>query len=210
MKFGDEGLGLKGRDVTVARIISRLTPAPLINLYVGSIMVFTSPVALGPILTPWTALLLCIIFMVILPVTPIIIEAWRGNIDLDVSLQEMRSRFFVFAIVCYLLAILIFIIFECLIMYVLAAAYFGVTTGVMIANYRTKVSVHAAGVGGPGTALFMVYGIVALPVVAVWIAVVWARTVLHQHSTHQSIVGLFIGIIITFLVYGVLYAQILV
>ena len=92
MKYSDEIMNLNGRKVDYARMISRITPAPLINLYVGIIISFTSPISLGPILTPLTSLIICILFMVALPVAPIVFEAWRGHIDLDVSDQEKRAR----------------------------------------------------------------------------------------------------------------------
>ena len=109
MKFGDEILQLEGNNVKVARIISRITGAPLINLYVGIIMTIIAPLpTIGTILDSILALILCIVFMVILPVTPIIFEAWRGNVDLDVSSQNMRTQFFLFAILCYVISFSIF------------------------------------------------------------------------------------------------------
>ncbi|MFW9845041.1 MAG: hypothetical protein ACFFEV_10730, partial [Candidatus Thorarchaeota archaeon] len=68
-----------------------------------------------------------------------------------------------------------------------------------------KVSVHGAGIGGPGTALFFVYGIFALPVIIFWILVIWSRTVLKQHSLKQSIAGVALGIIITLFTYPFVY-----
>ncbi|MHA1939917.1 MAG: hypothetical protein ACW97O_17060, partial [Candidatus Thorarchaeota archaeon] len=60
MKYNDESLDISGPTIHIARAISRLTPAPLINLYVGMIMVYTSPIGLGPVLNPATALLILI------------------------------------------------------------------------------------------------------------------------------------------------------
>ncbi len=206
MKFGDEVLGLSGRQVTAARVISRLSSAPLVNLYVAIIMIFWSPIGLGPVLDPWSALSVCIILMVTLPIAPIIYSAIKGTTDLDVSTREMRSGFFGFSLVCYAAAFLTYTLAQCDIMSSLAAAYFTVTASVMVATFRTKVSVHGAGVGGPGTALIYVFGVVALPVVLVWIAVIWARPILKQHSTSQTVTGIVIGIIVTALTYFLIYA----
>ncbi len=68
LRFHDEILGLKGFDVTIARIISRLLPAPLINFYVGVIIGLTAPAGLGPTMTPLSAILVCTSVMVILPI----------------------------------------------------------------------------------------------------------------------------------------------
>ena len=87
----------------------------------------------------------------------------------------------------------------------LAAAYFTVTSGVTIANQRTKVSIHGAGIGGPGTALFFVFGWVAFPMILAWILVIWSRTVLKQHSLAQSSGGVTLGIVITMCTYPFVY-----
>ncbi|MHA2071239.1 MAG: hypothetical protein ACW985_05580 [Candidatus Thorarchaeota archaeon] len=207
LKYNDERLDISGTAAHTARIVSRLTPAPLINLYVGLIMVYTSPFGLGPVLNPATALLVLIPGMVILPIIPIIISAWRGHIDLDVSDRETRVKYFAFSLVCYALVSIVFYLSQCLILAVLSVAYFSVTSGVMIATLKTKVSVHGAGVGGPGTALLIVYGWIAWPVVILWIAVIWSRTFLRQHSLWQAFAGVIIGILITLPTYWLLYLQ---
>jgi membrane-associated phospholipid phosphatase len=205
LKYGDELIDLHGRNITIARAISRLTPAPLINFYVGIIFSWYSPIGLGPVLTPQDSLLLCIVLMVISPILPILYEAAKGNIDLDVSERESRTRFFLFSLVCYIFAYAIYSILNCTIMSSLAAAYFTVTLGVTIASLKTKVSVHGAGIGGPGTALIFVFGISATPVIILWAAVIWARMTLRQHSMIQSVGGVLLGVIITLLTYPLVY-----
>lgn len=205
LKYHDEILGLQGRRVGVARFISRTTPAPFINLYVGLIMSYFPPNTLGPFLNPLESVLICLIMMVATPVLPILMQARRGKVDLDVSVREMRMRFFSFSLACYVAAYAVYWWYQCDIMRVLAAAYFGVTLGVMLATLRTKVSVHAAGVAGPGTALMYVYGMIATPVVILWIAVVWARTLLRQHTLAQSLGGILIGVAVTLTVYLMVY-----
>ncbi|MHA1926469.1 MAG: hypothetical protein ACW974_11185, partial [Candidatus Thorarchaeota archaeon] len=59
--------------------------------------------------------------------------------------------------------------------------------------------------GGPGTALLIVYGWTAWPVTILWIAVIWSRTVLKQHSLSQSFAGVMLGILITLPTYWLLY-----
>jgi membrane-associated phospholipid phosphatase len=205
MKYGDEVLDLHGRRVAVARVISRLAPAPLINLYVGIIFSLFSPIGLGPILTPFSNILLCIIMMVILPITPILYSAMKGVVDLDVSEWESRTKFFLFSLPFYAGAFIVYSLLNCVVMSALAAAYFTVTSGVTIANQKSKVSVHGAGIGGPGTALFFVFGWFALPVIIVWILVIWSRTILKQHSLKQSVAGVLLGIIITLFTYPFVY-----
>lgn len=201
MKFADENLILTGNRMKFAKIISRLTPAPLFDLYVGIIFIASSPIGIGPVLSPWMALGICILFMVTLPVVPIVFEAWRGKVDLDVSERELRSRFFLYAIVFYVVAFDIYTITFCDIMAWLSASYITVTTGIMVATRWSKVSVHAAGVGGPGTALLFIYGFLAWPIIIVWSLVIWSRVYLRQHTTMQAVAGLLLSIIITTITY---------
>jgi membrane-associated phospholipid phosphatase len=205
LKYGDELIGLHGTKVAIARFVSRVTPAPLINFYVGIIFSWFSPIGLGPILTPLESLLVCILLMVVLPITPILIEATRGNTDLDVSQRESRTKFFLFSLLCYSLSYLVYSYLDCTIMSSLSAAYFTVTLTVTLATLKSKISVHGAGVGGPGMALILVFGLTAFPIVLVWIAVIWARIILQQHSISQSIAGVLIGIIITAMTFPFVY-----
>jgi membrane-associated phospholipid phosphatase len=117
----------------------------------------------------------------------------------------MRARFFGFALCCYVGAYVVYWLGQCHVMRVLAGAYFGVTTGVMLSTLKWKVSVHAAGVAGPGTALLCMYGLTATPVILVWLAVLWARPVLKQHTATEGTGGLLLGILITLATYAVLY-----
>ncbi|MFX1606339.1 MAG: hypothetical protein ACFFDD_10570 [Promethearchaeota archaeon] len=205
MKYHDEILELEGARVTVSRIISRLTPAPLINLYVGIIFSLTSPIGLGPILDPLSSILICLVVMVILPIVPIVYEAWRGNVDLDVSTRESRTKFFLFSMMCDIIAYVVYGYFGCHIMSTLAAAYFSVTTGVLIVSLRSKISVHGAGVGGPGAALIYVYGPLAYTVIIIWALVVYSRVTLKQHNLQQSVAGVALAIAISWTTYFFLY-----
>ena len=87
----------------------------------------------------------------------------------------------------------------------LAAAYFSVTLGVLLVSIRWKISVHGAGVGGPGAALIYVYGLFALGVVIVWAIVIYSRVTLRQHTPTQSIAGVSIAVVISWVTYVLLY-----
>ncbi|MHA2024551.1 MAG: hypothetical protein ACW98U_01525 [Candidatus Thorarchaeota archaeon] len=205
MKYHDEILDLEGRNITISRVISRLTPAPLINLYVGIIFSLASPIGLGPILDPLSSILICLLVMVILPIVPIVFEAWRGNVDLDVSVRENRTKFFIFSMMCDILAYSVYTFLGCHIMSTLAAAYFSVTLGVTLVSLSWKISVHGAGVGGPGAALIYVYGPIALLVAIVWAAVVWSRVTLKQHNLTQSVAGVLLAVFISVITYLIIY-----
>ncbi|MCF2136412.1 MAG: hypothetical protein K9W43_04145 [Candidatus Thorarchaeota archaeon] len=201
LKFNDEILDLDGRHIRPARIISRLTPAPIFNIYIALVIVVASPNDLGPILNPVTAFLICLCLMVVAPILPIVYNAWKGHVDLDVSVRDHRTKFFLYSLICYALAYGLYAWFYCDIFRVLAAAYLMVTTAVMLLTFKTKVSVHAAGVGGPSTALIYMYGMVAIPVIVIWFVVVWSRSVLKQHTLIQGALGIMVGFVVTLTTY---------
>lgn len=205
VKYHDEILELEGKWVTLSRLVSRLTPAPLINLYVGIIFSIASPIGLGPILNPLSSILICLVVMVILPISPIVYEAWKGNVDLDVSERESRTKFFLFSMICDIIAFSLYSYLGCHIMSTLAAAYFSVTLGVLLVSLKSKISVHGAGVGGPGAALIYVYGPLALVVGIIWILVIYSRVSLKQHTLEQSVAGVALGVIIAWVTYFYIY-----
>jgi len=106
---------------------------------------------------------------------------------------------------CDVLAFSVYSYFACHIMSTLAATYFAVTLGVAIVSLRWKVSVHGAGVGGPGAALIYVYGPFALLVAIVWALVIWSRITLKQHSIEESVGGVVLAIAIALMSYTFLY-----
>ncbi len=208
VKYHDELLELEGTGITISRIISRLTPAPLINLYIGIIFSISSPIGLGPVLDAASSIIICIVIMVVLPVTPIILEALKGNVDLDVSKRESRTKFFLFSMMCYVIAFAVYGILRCHIMSTLAVTYFTVTLGVTLVSLKSKISVHGAGVGGPGAALIYVYGPFALIVGIIWALVIYSRVTLKQHTLMQSIAGVSLGAVIAWITYFYIYIPI--
>jgi membrane-associated phospholipid phosphatase len=105
----------------------------------------------------------------------------------------------------YLIGSLIFFYGKSTTMYAISLSYVFVTLGVTLINLKWKISVHAAGISGPSTALVCVFGLAALPVVALIVLVVWARIKLKAHTPWQSIAGAIVGILITLSVYVIFY-----
>jgi len=168
-------------------------------------MATLSPSDFGPILSPTTALAIILALMVILPIVPIVVNTRRGEIDLDVSDQQQRTKFFLFSAGCYGLAWSMFALLACHIFAVLAAAYLAVVTSLIVLNTWTKVSVHAAGVAGPSTALIYLYGPQVSALVLLWGLVVWSRVKLRQHTVRQGVLGVIAGMLVTYAVYALLY-----
>ncbi len=205
VRFGDDHLTIEDKSVRIARAVSRAAAAPLFNLYTVIVIVILSPDQLGPLLDSLSAVMICVVLMVTMPVAPILLSAHRGYTDLDVSEQSKRGKFFLFSVGCYALAWWAYTTLQCHILAVLAAGYVGVSSSLLLLNLRTKVSVHAAGVSGPGTALIYMYGPLASVVTIIWILVVWSRVVLVQHTLRQGALGIATGAIVTFAVYVLMY-----
>lgn len=79
----------------------------------------------------------------------------------------------------------------------------------MLVSFKTKVSVHVAGIAGPGTALIVVFGVPALIGILAWILVAWARTILQQHTPVQTVLGIVLGAAITVAAYLIFYLPLL-
>ncbi|WXG39787.1 MAG: hypothetical protein WED07_03000 [Candidatus Freyarchaeum deiterrae] len=188
-----------------ADLISKvLAPQPFAFLVV-LILAFASPIGTGPILNSLYCFLLGIIFIVFLPVSPVLVAYALGRVDIWVSSRTRRTPFFIFAILIYLIGSLIFFYGKSTAMYAISLSYVFVTLSVAIINLKWKISVHTAGVSGPSTALVGVFGLVALPVVALIVLVVWSRIKLKAHTTWQSIAGAIVGTLVTLGVYVLFY-----
>jgi hypothetical protein len=153
----------------------------------------------------YLSIILGIIFLCIFPIFIIIYFYKKGTVDLWVSKREIRTPFYIVAIIGYLIGLIIFFNLNYKIMFVLSMAYILVTTVVMIANLITKVSSHTAGIAGPITALTFVYGIIALPLFVFVPIAMWARIKLKAHNYLQLILGTILSIIVTFFVYMIFY-----
>ena len=151
------------------------------------------------------SIILGIIFLCILPIIGIFYQYFIGKVDLWVSNQKKRTPLYITAIIVYIIGAIIFYYIDYKIMFILTMAYVSVTTVVMIANFFTKVSSHTAGVAGPITALSIVYGIVALPLFIMLPLTIWARLKLKAHDILQLIAGTIIAIIVTSIVYIILF-----
>lgn len=128
-----------------ADLISKvLAPQPFAFLVV-LILAFASPIGTGPILNSLYCFLLGIIFIVFLPVSPVLVAYALGRVDIWVSSRTRRTPFFIFAILIYLIGSLIFFYGKSTAMYAISLSYVFVTLSVAIINLKWKISVHTAG-----------------------------------------------------------------
>nr|MDO8082636.1 hypothetical protein [Candidatus Freyarchaeota archaeon] len=196
-----------GKDAAyrVASLVSKVLTPQFIAFSVVLILAFASPIGTGPLLNSLYCFLLGIIFIVVLPISPVLVAYALGRVDIWVSSRTRRTPFFILAIVTYFIGALIFFYGKSTAMYAISLSYAFVTLAVTLINLKWKISVHTAGVSGPSTALVCVFGIVALPVVAMILLVIWARIKIKAHTTWQSVAGAIVATLITLIVYPLVY-----
>jgi membrane-associated phospholipid phosphatase len=129
----------------------------------------------------------------------------RGKMTFDVTNRRDRPLLYLAAIIIYVSGALIAWFYHNHSMTVIAIAYAGVTSVIALASLYWKVSAHSAGVAGPITGLIWVYGLFFLPFMLLAGLVAWARWKLQLHSPLQLLAGILIAILVTVVVYWVLW-----
>lgn len=122
--------------------------------------------------------------------------------DLDISKRSQRPLLFTFAIaICALYTVLLYFLKAPEVLFI---AVFGVILGlasIELVNKVTKASIHVATVSAFATSLVLGFGplfilsFIAVPLVG------WARIVTKNHTRKQTIIGSFLGILTTLIVY---------
>lgn len=189
----------------IASFVSKILTPQFTTFLAVLILAFLSPIGTGPLLNSLNCFLLGVIFLVVLPISPVLVGYALGKVDIWVSIQTLRTPYFILATITYFIGALIFFYGKSTTMFANALSYALATLSLTIINLEWKISVHSAGVSAPLTALICVFGLVALPVTVLIVAVIWARIKVKAHTTGQSIGGAIIGILITLIVYILVY-----
>lgn len=122
--------------------------------------------------------------------------------DYDVSKKEERPKLFAF------FGIATFLYLGSLILLngpkVLYLVVFGIILGVLvisIVNNWIKASIHTATVCAFTLSLVILFGFMFAPALLLIPAMAWARVKIKKHTPQEAIVGGFLGIILTIIVY---------
>ena len=190
----------------LADIISYLLSPTTVAFYAIVILLLFSEETrqLDPGMIP-LILSIALFFLCINPIAGILYYTKKGKIDIWVSERQTRPPFYLIAIAGYCIASILFYYLDAHDFFVLSVAYVGVTTAVLITNYKTKISSHSAGLTGPFTAVIFVIGFFALPLFVLLPIVIWARLKLNAHTFTQLIAGSIVGIIVTVATYLMIY-----
>ncbi|MBS7287882.1 MAG: hypothetical protein KIH01_03840 [Candidatus Freyarchaeota archaeon] len=190
---------------SLANILSRVFPAQNVTAIAVLIFSFLSPIGTGVHFSPLQCAVVGITTMVLAPGIPLAYALWKGIVSFNRTEKEKRHTFYVIGLAGYGLASLIFAYHSSTIMLLASFSYFFVTLACMLINFKWKISVHTAGIGGPATALTYVYGLPGAAFFILAVALVWARVKLRAHTLPQAATGLLLSSLITLVVCFLLY-----
>ncbi len=182
----------------IFRFLSHLLSAPAVAVLVTIIFSQFSPDAL-------TSIIVGVLFLAAIPSIPVFYFFEEGVVDIDIRNRKRRTLFFFFAILNYIAAALIFYYLGDRLMFLISLAYFLVTCSIALINLFWKISVHAAGVAGPTTALVYIFGKEIIPLYIFTIVIIYVRIKLKMHSLSQLLAGTIVAIAMTFLTYYLFY-----
>ncbi|MEM3455194.1 MAG: hypothetical protein QXT72_01360 [Candidatus Micrarchaeia archaeon] len=184
-------------------LLSILTSAPITSVFLAYFFSFHSPYGTGMI-SPLSSFLLAGVFFSLLPGMAILYYSRKGKVDVELSERESRTRFYLMAAILQLIAAIIFYTFEHKIMFITSITYAVATILMMLINLKWKISAHASGIAGPVTALYVVYGEIALPLYLLLIPVFALRYKVKAHTIWQLIAGSVLSIIVTYTIFSLM------
>jgi len=182
--------------VDLKKILSIIFATPVFAVILH---IFLSIVLEGYIPSKYSLLIFVfgLLFLSIIPIAPVLIDAYKGTTDVFVSKRGQRPKYFLFAICMYVIGFILALLFNARLLALFLLCYATVTFSLFLINYVTKVSVHVAGVAGPLTYVvfllggFWIFLYLIVPIVA------WERVASNAHTVSQVLIGLFDAIIVT-------------
>jgi len=182
-------------------IISYLLSAPVFALLAFLILALQ----LGDPAASAKLMMIAIVFASILPSLTVVFLKTNHNVTYELIERELRPKPLVLASLSYLIgAILLYRLAISPEATILMLCYCFNALALLLPTLRWKVSIHAAGVAGPVTALMLLldssYALLYLCLVPVFLA----RLKLKRHSFPELVAGTLISILVTFIVVRIL------
>ncbi len=181
---------------TLATVISLVFNTPFTALYGLLLLVFLWPNAFDPVFV-WTGFFIGLLFLLVIPLLPILHSIVVGRTDVFVSDQNKRSSLFAIAITSQILGTGVAYLIGSSILTLFHLCYVTTTTVIAMINVKTKLSVHIAGIAGPVTFLAFFLG----PLQLLWWLtippVAWSRLKLKAHSIPQLVIGFLTAVMVT-------------
>lgn len=183
----------------IAGIVSVLFSPPIILLPTPFILVYKMTHDLI-ISLKWTAISDIFLFAMIVFVMFGIYKGFFSNFD--VSIRKERPRLFlVGAIVGILYLFTLIFLSGPKVLFILVL---GILLGVVIIgtiSRRFKASIHTASISAFSLSVVILFGINYIPMLSLIPLMAWARVKLNKHTPAEVLVGGFLGIFLTIIVY---------
>ncbi|MGQ4894735.1 MAG: hypothetical protein ACP6IQ_08955 [Candidatus Njordarchaeia archaeon] len=185
--------------IKIYEIISLLFSAPLFATYLHLYLLLCISQYSEGLFGNFFLLFHGTIFLLILPIAPILYATKKGETDIYVSNKNMRPKFFIYAILSYFIGALICYILKYNLAMAFIGCYFTVTLSIAILSFKTKVSVHAAGISGPVTFMVFFFGTPWMMLYLLVVLVGIARIKTKAHSAVQVALGSIDALLVTYI-----------
>ncbi len=149
--------------------------------------------------------ILGISFLAVIPTLPFLYLLKKRLTDMDIRSRRTRASVLAAAAASCAASSAIFYYLGYHAMFAISLAYLFAAAAVAINSLFWKISIHAAGVAGPTTALAYVFGIGALPIYLLVLLTAFVRFRLKAHTLPQLMGGAAVAIIVTLLAYLAFY-----
>ena len=146
-------------------------------------------------------------FFTIAPMLCVFYLYLSGRIsDFDMSDRYERHRaFMAFVVVDAFAALFLTAVHAPTVLIAITWGYVGATLAIMSITRWWKISTHAFGITGPFAVMFLLFGLQALPYVAIVPLVCWARVYIRSHTVAQVLAGAALAIVSTLVVFRVFH-----
>lgn len=182
----------------IQKFISLALSPPLFAAYASVIFSFATENILA-------SLLPSLLFLCLIPIIVVFYFSKRFKTSLDMPEKENRNLCYFLVVLSYIVSSIFFYFTNNHLMFLISLAYATVTTACAVINLFCKISAHTAGIVGPVTALVYVFGLNFSFLYILAIPIIWVRLKMKIHNIKQIILGLIIGITVTYLTYIILY-----
>jgi membrane-associated phospholipid phosphatase len=178
------------------------------NIFNPAILAVISQIlAAVQIATPiaWRWVIYSILVTTITPFMMITYLVKKGKVtDIDIFHRQQRYFPYLFTIACSIaiLAVMWVRLAPSLLVYLLFAA---ILQGIILfsVNLRWKISAHSAGIANFCVFVMYLFGVVAIPIMALIPIMIWSRVRLRRHTLLQTLAGACLGVLVlgAFLLY---------
>lgn len=180
------------------KLLSHILSPPVIAI--AAVIIFSSS---SP--TFFLSAVLGILLLAVIPTLPFFYLLKKGHIDIDMTSRKIRAVTMLTSIASNIASSAVFYYLGYHAMLAISLAYLFVSVAIAINGLFWKISIHAAGIACPTTALVYAFGIGAVPLYLLTLLTVFVRFRLKAHTLAQLIGGSVVAIVVTFLVYLFFY-----